>query len=868
MMSRRFFWFNFEKSFLEKILYCPKTPKRFRPQWELTEKDSLIPYLDDICGKPDTAFVKRYRCEIEEDFLNGSAHLVNICRSLQKHHYRGIKTGTAEEMLSALKKLNMTPTLCKLYIQELLNQGRFPDSSDEDTFFAVPKVVDLTAVSAGEIALHDFQKDAVGALQRHFIQTDKRAGFLVMPTGSGKTRTATSFLLETMVAKGYQILWLAHRSMLIDQAADAFYNFSGVLKKADPEKETLKILCISGDHANIRLADSSQDILIASIQSIYRNTDYLPAVLGDKVIMVIDEAHHTAAPSYKNIVNTVYKYRPEAKLLGLTATPIRLSEKGTAYLNRMYDDHIIYQVSLSKLLKEKILADPEFESVHTGFDIEAHIKMDEMKYIRKWGELKSETVDYLAGVCERNDLIVDTYLKNREHYGKTLLFAMNIHHSISLCDSLQAKGIRCDYIYSRNADNALKIQRFRDNELDVLININILTEGSDIPDIQTVFLTRPTTSDVLLMQMVGRGLRGKAFGGTENVNIVDFCDKWISFTRWLNPAFVFGEEAETPEIPEAPAAKTVKTQLYPWEMFRDIINGITYQYKGSAKYSNTLPIGWYDVTDADGSDTSVLVFSEQAEGFNLMAKDKNLLKIKADGIELQNKYFNNFGFLPSPRDLELLVRQAKTEQSMPAFYSFEQRNEVDASAVALKIKEESPPLDRIYEIILQTYEKNAELTDSIYGSADVFRKRVFDFLANENGDTSVMSAVEEKSLIFLDYDPAPFYDLEELQRLVIRERFGGDFPDPPHISWTNRPVKSYFGQYNADYNRIIINCLLNSKDIPTEALKFVIYHEMLHRENLTHNNDFRAKEHEYPDFAGCEHFLYEKFPKFEFGKAI
>ena len=83
--------------------------------------------------------------------------------------------------------------------------------------------------------------------------------------------------------------------------------------------------------------------------------------------------------------------------------------------------------------------------------------------------------------------------------------------------SLNGRGIRSEYIYTHNKNNVEVIERFRNNKaengVDVLININMLTEGSDIPDINTVFLTRPTSSDTLLMQMVGRGMRGSACGG-------------------------------------------------------------------------------------------------------------------------------------------------------------------------------------------------------------------------------------------------------------------------------------------------------------------------------------------------------------------
>ena len=99
-------------------------------------------------------------------------------------------------------------------------------------------------------------------------------------------------------------------------------------------------------------------------------------------------------------------------------------------------------------------------------------------------------------------------------------------------------------------DNSKVIDAFKNNKLDVLVNVNIMTEGSDVPDIQTVFLTRPTQSEGLLMQMIGRGMRGKQAHGTETANIVDFHDQWSTYNKWLNPEWIVCDEISDEETPE------------------------------------------------------------------------------------------------------------------------------------------------------------------------------------------------------------------------------------------------------------------------------------------------------------------------------
>ena len=83
------------------------------------------------------------------------------------------------------------------------------------------------------------------------------------------------------------------------------------------------------------------------------------------------------------------------------------------------------------------------------------------------------------------------------------------------------------------------------------------------------------------------------------------------------------------------------------------------------------------------------------------------------------------------------------------------------------------------------------------------------------------------------------------------------------ITWTPKACKSYYGKFYPDDNSIKINCLLNSKSVSREVVKYVIYHELLHRDYPKHDAAFRAKEHKYPDYVGCEEFLYGKMRQFD-----
>ncbi|MCO7108029.1 hypothetical protein NIA69_00925 [Gemmiger formicilis] len=125
------------------------------------------------------------------------------------------------------------------------------------------------------------------------------------------------------------------------------------------------------------------------------------------------------------------------------------------------------------------------------------------------------------------------------------MFALNRTQAVDLSHRFANKGIKAEVVISKgyntqialeDEDNARKIGLFKNGPLDVLINVMILTEGTDLPKTHTVFLARPTTSKILMTQMIGRGLRGEAAGGTKEAYIVSFIDDWLDKINWVSPS--------------------------------------------------------------------------------------------------------------------------------------------------------------------------------------------------------------------------------------------------------------------------------------------------------------------------------------------
>ena len=125
--------------------------------------------------------------------------------------------------------------------------------------------------------------------------------------------------------------------------------------------------------------------------------------------------------------------------------------------------------------------------------------------------------------------------------------------------------------------------------------------------------------------------------------------------------------------------------------------------------------------------------------------------------------------------------------------------------------------------------------------------------------------VEELPEELIPFDRTPCYNLEELVQEVKNEMFGGTFDGIKSIEWTDKPYRTYYGLHSEldGVRTIKINCILNSADVPKEVVKFVIYHELIHRDNMTHNKEFKLIEHEYPNYEVYEHFLNDNMFKFD-----
>jgi superfamily II DNA or RNA helicase len=382
-----------------------------------------------------------------------------------------------------------------------------------------------------------------------------KGGLMIFPTGGGKTFAAVRFLCNGPLSRGYKVLWLAHTHHLLNQAFDSFGSGHVAAEQevghisGPRDKLTIRVVSGPARYSKIQDIKDSDDVVIATLQSVTRaysepQNNGLHAFLEsakDGLIVVFDEAHHASASSYWGFLNALREQNPAMVLLGLTATPSHSDDERQARIKSLFPQGILYRVSPNELIAKGILAQPIIKYLPTDFVPEFSAPDYQEWSSGPFKDLPDHVIEFLALNKNRNEMIVNHYVQNRAMYGKTIIFTDRWVQCEAIKELLIQRGIRAGAIYSKvgltgvisegqehkkGRRNEPVLEAFRQGELDVLVNVRMLAEGTNLPRVQSVFLTRQINSQILLSQMVGRALRGPKFGGTKVANIVMFTDRW------------------------------------------------------------------------------------------------------------------------------------------------------------------------------------------------------------------------------------------------------------------------------------------------------------------------------------------------------
>ena len=386
-------------------------------------------------------------------------------------------------------------------------------------------MIDYNEFCQKDITLRDYQQLAKEEIFSKWNRVDNI--LYQMPTGTGKTRLFTSIIRDISIWGlrhniNYRILIIAHRSELIEQSSRSL------------DKYRIKHGVLAGTMKDKR--DLTQAIQVASIQTITHpaNQCMIDDLKFDFII--IDEAHHAVANSYQKL----WEYCPDAKKLGVTATPWRMNNSGFAQIFDVY----IPSMSIKDFIQKGWLATYQYYSIPTSSELVKSIES-----IREFdieGDYKNSA---LVEVCDTSKIraqLYDSYEKNV--LGKKgIIYSISREHSEHICLQYRSRGVAIENIDSKTPAKVREkvIQAFRNGEIDIIVNVDIFSEGFDCPDIEFIQLARPTKSLVKYIQQVGRGLRKN---GDKKCVILDNVGMYSRFglpdeeRDW--ESFFYGEEKE------------------------------------------------------------------------------------------------------------------------------------------------------------------------------------------------------------------------------------------------------------------------------------------------------------------------------------
>lgn len=367
---------------------------------------------------------------------------------------------------------------------------------------------DFLPRQAGErLALREHQEGALAALGRMRAE-GKTIALLEHATGAGKTVTAIADARRL----GGRTLWIVHRLDLVTQAHREF-------KAHWPEEETGRF------YAGRREADAHN--VVAAIQSVSeRLQEFSP---DEFAYLVIDEAHHAAANTYRRVLEY---FRPRF-ILGLTATAERADGQDLLELFR----DCAHRLTLQEAVERGELVPIRCVRVKTNVDL-SRVRYNQVQYNR--GD-----VEEAVRIPARDRLIVQAYLDHVPGR-KAVAFTVNVAHGEELARVFGENGVAARSVSGRMTvgERDEHLRDFREGRLRVLCACDLLNEGWDCPDVEALFMARPTLSRVMYLQQLGRGTRRAP--GKECLVVFDFVDNATQYNQSLNAHRVLGRQNYRP----------------------------------------------------------------------------------------------------------------------------------------------------------------------------------------------------------------------------------------------------------------------------------------------------------------------------------
>lgn len=404
-----------------------------------------------------------------------------------------------------------------------------------------------------ELPLHDFQE----RMRRRVINmmfNNQRRFLIQMPTGAGKTRTATEIVIDfirfssaqALFSENLKILWVAQTSELCEQAYQTFISMYRRKGTSDIQ--------IGNYYGNFDISSLDLDkpaIIFCGIQKLlnnYKNQEW-QQIKENNYLVIIDEAHRSVAKEWRNALD-FFVDNGSTYLLGLTATPGTGTKKD---ISNTFNISTYFSNSKISITDEKYqdidrpityLTEKGFLAKIKNIIIKSNNDhLDIGKFDDGVFKYPTKTLEDLSVNPLRNNSIVNIVREHIDKNEKILIFTCGVSHNKILKKILRIYGIDSEYVDSSTKNRNLIIDRFKEGDLGVLLNYGVLTTGFDAPKTNVEIIARPVESIVMYSQMVGRILRGPRNNGNsentlytikDNFNHKDYDELYNSFNHFYN----------------------------------------------------------------------------------------------------------------------------------------------------------------------------------------------------------------------------------------------------------------------------------------------------------------------------------------------
>lgn len=316
--------------------------------------------------------------------------------------------------------------------------------------------------------LRGYQDRAIDALRSAF-QSGAMAPLLCLPTGGGKTVILATIAAQA-AARGRHVLILVHRRELIHQTAS-------------------KLAWAGLEHGVIAAGHPVTDarVQVASVQTLMRR---LSRITWTPSLVIIDEAHHAAAGSWRQII----EHWPDAYRIGVTATPCRLDGRG---LSEAFD----------QLVTGPSVADLVFWGFLSPARIYAPPVVADLSGVRR--RAGDYANDQAAAAMDRPTVTGDAiaHYQRLAEGQQAIAFCCNVAHAVSVCDAFKTADIGAALLLGNTSDRDQVVAQYAAGAVSVLVTVDVVSEGFDVPAASCAILLRPTQSLGLYLQQVGRVLR-------------------------------------------------------------------------------------------------------------------------------------------------------------------------------------------------------------------------------------------------------------------------------------------------------------------------------------------------------------------------